>query len=93
MQFGSMLNGSPRRPVSMVEAPDLEGSGTAPNGLPSFLNMGQEQPDRPTYGQAFRAGFDQTQGDMRRKLLGGLAGYAGGGGFGGAVGNVAKFLL
>lgn len=89
MNFGSMLSAAPRRPVSLDE-PDM---GQQEYGSMLDLGGGQQQAPPPTYGQAFRAGFGQTNGDIRKKLLGGLAGYSGGGGFLGGLGGVAKFMI
>lgn len=91
MGFSSMLSGSPRRPVSaMDEEPDMS---YQDSDMPSFLNMGQGQPAPPTYGQAFQAGFQRQRGGLGKKVLGGLSGYSGGGGFMGGIGDVAKFLI
>lgn len=52
----------------------------------------QQGPQRPSFLNAFQAGVRQRK-PGQSPLLSGLSGYAGGGGFMGGVGNVAKFLL
>ena len=49
------------------------------------------QPSRPSFFQAFQGGMQQNP--RKNKLLAGLAGQAGGGGFMGGLGSAAKFLL
>jgi hypothetical protein len=53
---------------------------------------GQQQPDRPSFLNAFQAGVKQRK-PGQSPLLSGLSGYAGGGGVMGGIGSAAKFLL
>lgn len=87
----SMLNGINRKfPMTDENGIDV---GQDYGSMLDLGGGGQQQLERPTYGQAFRAGYGQTQGGLGRKFLGGLSGYSGGGGFMGGLGNVAKFLI
>jgi hypothetical protein len=71
---------------------DMDGPNYQPDyGDYSGGMMQQGQAQRPSFMQAFQAGMQQNP--KKNKLFAGLAGQAGGGGFVGGLGNVAKFFL
>lgn len=58
----------------------------------SGVQFQQQQPQRPSFLNAFQAGVKQKK-PGQSPLLSGLSGYAGGGGFLGGLGDVAKFMI
>jgi len=73
--------------------PDEEGIDMGQYGdMPSMLDAGQQQPGRPGARQMFLGGIKNGQPGGNR-LLQGLSGFSGSGGFMGGLGNVAKFLI
>jgi len=65
------------------------------SSLPDYgsgVQYQQQGPQRPSFLNSFQAGVQQRK-SGQSPLLSGLSGMAGGGGFLGGVGNVAKFLL
>ena len=65
------------------------------SGMPDYgsgVQYPQQGPQRPSFLNAFQAGVKQRK-PGQSPLLSGLSGYAGGGGFLGGLGNVAKFMI
>jgi hypothetical protein len=84
--------GAPRirqNDVTYGPAPDF-GSGLDASG---GFQPDNQQPDRPSFMQAFRGGINQYGGPGRNPVLAGLAGQAGRGGFLGGLGRIASFLV
>lgn len=61
--------------------------------LPSFLDAGQQQPGAPDMKQMFLGGIKNNQGRPGNRLMQGLSGFSGAGGFAGGVGKIASFLI
>lgn len=85
--YGSPIRKRPM--VNDVQMPDIP-MGEPPAQAPGFLD-GMTGPERPTYGDSFLAGMQQNKGANR--ITAGLSGWAGAGGFRGAIGSAARFLI
>ena len=60
--------------------------------MPSMLDAGQQQPNAPGARQMFLGGIKNGKAGGNR-LMQGLSGFSGSGGFIGGLGDVAKFLI
>lgn len=71
------------------DGPDFGSGYDQYSGMSGF--QGNPQPGRPSFLNAFQAGIQQNP--KKNKILAGLSGQAGSGGFMGGLGDVAKFLI